>query len=174
MPDLSKELLKEMNVQIQEEIFSAYLYYAMSAWFETEGMAGFGSWMRVQAMEELTHAQRFYNHIIERGGQVELLEIAKPQTTWESPVDALRETVKHEQHITGRIYKLMAIARKDGDFGSEIGLLNWFVDEQIEEEENTGEVLQKLEMIGDSKSGLYQLDKEIGARVFDLEPNFKW
>jgi len=174
MAELSKKLHKEMNIQIQEEVYSAYLYYAMSAWFETQGFAGFATWMRVQAMEELTHAQRFYNHIIERGNEVELLEIAKPASKWKSPLDAAKGAYEHEQHITARIHKLMTIARSDNDFSAEIGLLNWFVDEQIEEEENTGAIVQKLEMIGDSKSGLYQIDKEVGARIFATEPDFKW
>jgi len=174
MTQLSKTLHKEMNIQIQEEVFSAYLYYAMSAWFETNGLLGFAKWMRVQAMEELTHGQRFYVHILERENVVELLEIHKPDSKWESPLAAAKAAYEHEKHITARIHKLMGIARKDSDFTAEIGILNWFVNEQIEEEQNTGNMAQQLDMIGDSKSGLYQLDKEMGMRAFVVDPTLKW
>lgn len=174
MPELSKKLHKELNIQIQEELFSAYLYYAMAAWFESENFPGFGHWMRVQAMEEVTHAHKFHNHILERGGEVELLEIAKPQMKWKSPIDALKAAYAHEQHITSRIHFLMDIAQEDHDHAAVVGLLNWFVEEQIEEEVTADEAVQKLSLIGDNKNGLYMLDKEMGARQFTLSPTFVW
>ncbi len=174
MPELSKKLLKEMNKQIQEEIYSAYLYYQMSAYFENGNLPGFGHWMRAQGMEEVTHAQKFFTHILERGGKVELLAIAKPQTTWDSPTAAFEDALAHEVHITGRIHKLMKIARDEGDFAAEMGILNWFVDEQIEEEVSVGEVLDKLNLIEDNKNGLYMLDKEMASRIFTLNPAITW
>jgi ferritin len=174
MPQLSENLLKEMNIQIQEEMFSAYLYYSMSAYFESENLPGFGHWMRAQAMEEVTHAQRFFTHILERGGEVELLEIKKPQSKWDSPTQAFEDALNHEYHITSRIHHLMKIARDEGDFAAEMGILNWFVDEQIEEEVSVGEVLDKLKLIEGNKNGLYMLDKELAARAFTLPPTFNW
>ncbi len=174
MSKLSSKLHKQMNKQIQEEYFSAWLYYSMAAWFDSENLPGFAHWMRVQAMEEVSHGQKFFHHILERGGAVELLDIAKPPSKWDSPLDAFEAAYKHEQHITGCIHSLMKIAREENDFESEVGLLNWFVEEQIEEEVTADEMVQKLKLIGDSRNGLYQLDKEIGARQFVLGPDFKW
>jgi len=174
MPQLSKNLLKEMNKQIQEEMFSAWLYYAMSAYFESENLPGFGHWMRAQAMEEVTHGQKFFTHIHERGGKVELLDIKKPQATWDSPTAAFEDALNHEYHITSRIHHLMKIARDEGDFAAEMGILNWFVDEQIEEEVSVGEVLDKLNLIEGNKNGLYMLDKEMAARVFTPTATMTW
>jgi ferritin len=171
MPDLSKKLHKEMNKQIQEELYSAYLYYSMGAWFESQNLLGFAHWLRVQAMEEITHAHRFHNHIIlDRRSDVEMLELAKPPCKWESPLAAFEDAFKHEQHITERIHHLMKIATDEGDYQTIVGLLNWFVTEQIEEEMNVDEYVQKLKMVGDSKNGLYLLDKEAAGRSFMPPP----
>lgn len=174
MANISDKIADAFNKQIQEELYSAYLYYAMAAWFDSENLPGFGHWMRVQAMEEVTHAQRFYSHILERGGEVELLDIAKPPKKWDSPLAALGAAFDHEQHITKCIHDLVALAREEKDYAAEVGILNWFVDEQIEEETSADEVVQKLKLIGDSKHGLYMLDKELGARAFNLAPDFDW
>lgn len=174
MPELGKKLHDELNKQIQEELFSAYLYYAMSAWFEAESLPGFAHWMRVQAMEEVIHAQKFYNHIYERGNEVELMEIAKPQAKWKSPTAAFEAALEHERHITGRIHLLLGIAREENDYAAEVGLLNWFVDEQVEEEANAMAMVDKLKLIGDSKNGLYMLDKEVGARALTPPTGFVW
>lgn len=171
MPELSEKLREEMNRQIQEETYSAYLYYSMAAWFDSENLPGFAVWMKVQAMEELTHAHRFFRHIIERRGEVELLDIAKPPTKWDSPLKAFEDAYKHELHITARIHHLMKLARDEGDYQAETGILQWFVTEQIEEEVQTDEIVQKLKMIGDKKHGLYMLDKELGTRTFVWPPD---
>lgn len=174
MPELGDRLYKEMNKQIQEEVYSAYLYFSMAGWFDANGFPGFASWMRRQAMEELTHAQKFYNHINERRREVELLEIKKPDNKWGSPLEVFEAGFNHEIYVSGKIHDLMKIAREENDFAAEMGLLQWFIDEQIEEEETANEVVTKLKMIGDNKHGLYQLDKELGARAFTLDPAFKW
>ncbi|MCX6647223.1 MAG: ferritin [bacterium] len=174
MAELSDRLHKKMNEQIQEEIFSAYLYYSMSAWFETKNLPGFGHWMRCQAMEEMMHAHRFYNHMHERRRAVELLEIKKPEYKWGSPLEIYQAAFEHELHITGKIHDLVKIANEENDYTAEVGLLQWFVNEQIEEEESTDAVVQKLNMIGEDKTGLYQLDKELGMRVVVVPPLFKW
>jgi len=174
MSELGDRLYEEMNKQIQEELYSAYLYYAMAAWFDSQGLTGFGQWMKVQAMEEVTHAHRFYNHIIGRGNEVNLLQIDMPKIAWSTPLEAAQAALNHEKHITSRINLLVKIAREEDDYTAEVSLLNWFVDEQLEEEENTGEIVDKLKLIGDSKNGLYQIDKELGARVLTVEADFKW
>jgi ferritin len=174
MPELGKKLLDELNKQIQEELYSAYLYYAMAAWFDAGNLTGFAHWMRVQAMEEVTHAQKFYNHIYERGNEVELLEIAKPPSSWKSPLAAFEASLEHERHITGRINLLVDIARKENDYSAEVSLLNWFVEEQVEEEATAMEMIHKLKLIGDSKNGLYMLDKEVGSREFNQPTGFAW
>ncbi len=166
MPELSKKLLEEMNVQIQEELFSAYLYYAIGAWFDSINLPGFAHWMRVQALEEVTHAHKFHNHIVGRRGTVEFLEIKKPPKKWESALDACEAAFKHEQHITGRIHILLDIAVKEGDHEAIYGILNWFIEEQIEEEQNTDALVQKLKMLADSKNALYMLDREVATRMF--------
>lgn len=172
MPDLSKKLLEEMNKQIQEEIYSAYLYYSMAAWFEAENLPGFGNWLKVQALEELTHAHKFYRHIIERRGEVNLLPIAQPPYKWDSPLAAFRAAFEHEVHITERINYLMKIAREENDYAAETGILQWFVEEQIEEEVQTDEVVQKLKLVSDQKPALYMLDKEMATRIFTPHTGF--
>jgi ferritin len=166
MPEINKNVTKEFNKQIQEETYSAWLYYSMAAWFEGKNLTGFAMWLKVQALEEMTHAHRFYHHIIDRLGEVELLEIAKPPKEWDSPLAAFEAAYKHEVHITNRIHHLMKLVRDEGDFSAEFGLLNWFETEQIEEEQQTDAIAQKLRTLGDSKDGLILLDKELGIRTF--------
>ena len=162
-----------MNKQIQEETFSAYLYYSMAGFAEAANLGGFAMWLKVQALEELTHAHRFYHHIIvDRRGEIELLQIDKPQTKWKDMLDVFQAAYKHEVHITERINLLVSIAREEKDYTAETGLLQWFINEQIEEEFQTDEIVQKLKMLGDDKLALYQLDKELGMRVFTQDPTF--
>ncbi len=160
------------NKQINEELFSSYLYLSMSAYFASIALEGFSSWMRVQAMEEMIHAQKFYNFIIERGGRVTLDSIAKPQIDWKSPLEAFEDTYKHEQHITSCINKLVDLAIKERDHASN-NFLQWFVAEQVEEEASAESILQKLKLIGDKGNGIFMLDKELGQRVFVMPPATK-
>jgi ferritin len=155
------------NEQIMHETFSAYLYLSMVAYLQAEGFDGMAQWMRAQAMEEMTHAMKFFDHVNERGGEVELLEIKKPQFRWESPLDAFKAALKHEQFITGRISELMKLASGENDFASK-SLLQWFIDEQVEEEDNATKNVQNLEMVGDSGQGLLMIDREMGSRVFNF------
>ena len=173
MPRISGELLKELNKQIQEEIYSAYLYYSMAAWFDSENLPGFAHWLKLQAMEELTHAHRFYRHIVDRLNEVELLEIAKPPSKWSSPLNAFEEAFKHEEHITARIQFLMELAGKEGDHSAVVGVLQWFVTEQIEEETQFDAVVAKLRMAGDNKGALYVLDREMATRTFTWPPDLE-
>ncbi len=162
---IKEKMEKALNDQIQEELFSAYLYMSMSANFAAQNLEGFASWMCVQAMEEFTHAQRFYNHILERGGTIELKQIDKPQQKWEKPLDAFEAAFEHEKHITSCIHKLYKLSREIDDYESE-SMLQWFIDEQVEEEDTASGTVEKLKLIGDHGQGILMLDKELGARTF--------
>jgi len=163
---LKKAIEKEFNNQINEETFSAYLYWSMSAWFERQNLPGFANWMRVQAQEEMTHALKFYSHILERGGAVKLAAIAAPDTDWKDVEDAFAATLKHENHITERINMLVDLAIKEKDHAGN-QFLQWFVNEQVEEEKNAEAILGQLKMLGKQPgAALYMLDKELAARVF--------
>lgn len=164
---MNQKLNVAVNKQINEELFSSYLYLSMSAWFQTQNLKGFANWMKVQAQEEAVHAKIFFDHIIDRGGEVKLAAIEGPKTKWASPLEAFKDTLEHEKHITSCIHGLMDLALAEKDHAAAIKL-QWFVTEQVEEEANAEELLAKLEMIGESNNGIYMLDKELMARVFTL------
>ncbi len=161
---LKDKMLNALNKQIQEELYSAYLYLSMSNWFDSIGLKGFANWMMVQFKEELAHAMKIYNYIQYQGGFVELMEIAKPPAKWDSPLHAFEETLKHERHITQCINELVDLAEELKDRAT-FNFLQWFVDEQVEEEANDIEIIEKLKLIGDNKSALFMLDKELGGRT---------
>jgi ferritin len=121
--------------------------------------------MRIQAHEETIHAMKFFDHIIDRGGKVGLLDMKQLKTAWASPLEAWKDAYAHEQLITSKIHDILKVVREEGDYSAE-PLLNWFVNEQIEEEKNTSAVAAQLERVGASKDGLYMLDKELLARVW--------
>lgn len=160
---IPEKIQKEFNNQINEEMFSAYLYLAMSAQFAEKSLDGFAAWMAAQANEEMVHAMKFYNHIIDRGGKIELQGIDKPEGKWECPLCAFQAALKHEEHITGRIDKLMDLAIKENDHAS-MTMLQWFVDEQVEEEASVGKIVDQLELIGDAQNGIFMMDKELAQR----------
>jgi len=160
---MEKEFEREMNKQINEELYSAYLYLAISADFESKGFRGFAGWMKVQAKEELNHAMKFYQHLIERGCKVELAEISAPQKEWKNPLTAFEDALSHEKHITARINKLMEMAKTGKDYPSE-NFLQWFVDEQVEEEATAEENIFKIKSIGDSQGSMLWFDHELGKR----------
>ncbi len=161
---LSATMLKELNNQITEETFSAYLYLSMAAYFHDANLEGFAQWMEVQAMEELTHAKKFFDYIIERGGRVALEAIKKPQAEWKSPLEAFEAAYAHEQHITGRINMLMDMALAEKDHAT-CAMLQWFVSEQVEEEANASSIVNKLKMVSGT-NGMFYLDRELGKRTF--------
>jgi ferritin len=166
---MNEKIEKAYNEQINAETFSAYLYWSVAAYFESIGLSGFSQWMRAQAQEEMLHASKFFNAILERGGKVELTEIEGPDTDWDSPLAAFEAAYAHEQYITGRINDLMDLAIEQGDHASK-SLLQWFVDEQVEEEDSVLEIVDQLKLIGDEGRGLLMLDRELGARVFTPPP----
>jgi ferritin len=163
---LKKSIEKAFNEQINAETYSAYLYWSMSAWCETNNLPGFANWMRIQAQEEMTHALKFYTHILERGGQVKLTAIEGPETEWKDIEAVFAATLKHENDVTERINALVDLAIKEKDHASN-QYLQWFVNEQVEEEKNAEQILGQLKIMGKQPgAALYMLDKEMAARVF--------
>ncbi len=162
---LSKKMEKALNAQINAELYSSYLYLAMSAYLDSEGYAGMAQWMRTQYQEEEFHAMKMFDYVSERGGRVILKAIDAPKATWKSPENVFTETLKHEQLVTSLIHKLVKLARAEDDYASE-SFLRWFVDEQVEEEATADAILQKVKMVGKTGNALYMLDKELGQRVF--------
>jgi ferritin len=162
---ISKRMQDEMNQQIKHEAASAYLYMSMAAYFHSKSLDGMAQWMTAQAQEEVAHAMRFYAHINERGGRVELQAIDKPASDWATPLDAFKASLAHEQFITGRIDELVRVAREESDNAAGI-MLQWFVSEQVEEEATVSTVVDMLSLIGDSGHGLLMADRELGARTY--------
>jgi ferritin len=160
---LSAKMEKALNDQINAELFSYYLYLSMSTWFTSRNLGGFAGWMIVQAGEENEHAMKFYGHIHERGGRVKLQPIEGPQVEWNSPLEAFKAAYEHEKYITGRIHNLVKMALEESDYASN-SFLQWFVDEQVEEEAAASEIVERLKMIGDHTGGLMMLDHELGKR----------
>ena len=164
---LKEKMLAAFNKQINAEMYSAYLYLSMEAYFQSINLTGFANWMRVQTQEEMMHAMKFYDFVFERGGKVTLEAIDKPPFSWESPLAAFKEVLKHEQHVTSLINDLVDLAIKEKDHASNI-FLQWFVTEQVEEEASADAVIQRLKLAKDNASGLFMIDAELGQRVFTM------
>ena len=162
---LNNDMEKALNAQVNAEMYSAYLYLSMSAFFQSKSLSGFAGWMRVQAQEEMVHAMKFYDFINERGGRVILEPIEAPPTDWDSPLATFEAVYEHEQKVTGLINELVELAREKHDHATNI-FLQWFVSEQVEEEDSANEVVEKIKLVGDAKGGLFMLDRELGQRVF--------
>lgn len=162
---LNKEVEKAINAQINAEFWSAYLYLSMSMHFANQGYAGIANWFMVQFKEEQDHATIFMNYINSRGGKVVLEPIAAVDTEWESPLAAFAATLTHEQKVTSLINGIYAVATANNDYATQ-NMLQWFIDEQVEEEENARGYIDALKMIGDNGYGLYMFDKELAARAY--------
>ena|SRR5699024_4649743 len=160
---IKRKIEEAVNNQIQAEFQSAYNYLAASAWFEEKSLNGFASWLKAQWEEEIGHAMKFYNHLIQRDGRPVLQNIDKPAAHFDSPRKAFEIALEQERSITKRIHKMYGMAKKEGDYPLE-SLLLWFIDEQVEEEDAVQEIIDKLELIGDNGSGLYLLDREMSER----------
>ncbi|RPI05710.1 MAG: ferritin [Ignavibacteriae bacterium] len=160
---ISKPLQVAVNEQINFELFSAYLYLSMSAHFESQNLPGFASWTRIQYQEETGHAMKLYRYLIDRNGAVTLKAIDQPATKFKTPLDIFKQILEHEQKVTVRIHKLYELASKEKDYAAEI-FLQWFVNEQVEEEKNAGDIIAMLEMIGDSPVSVIMADRQLGAR----------
>jgi ferritin len=160
---LSAKIEKALNDQINLELCSAYAYLGMAAYFGQTPYAGFAKWMDVQSQEELGHARRIFKYVGERNGQVTLKAIPEPKAEYRSALDVFRASLAHEQKVSASICSLCELATAEKDFAT-VSFLKWFLDEQVEEEKNVTEIVNKLEMIGDNRSGLFQLDHHVGKR----------
>jgi ferritin len=162
---LKKIITDSLNEQINKEVYSAYLYQSMAAYSSSLGLNGFANWFSIQVQEELLHAKMFYDYIIQHGERVVLKAIEQPQSEFESAKGLFAKTLEHEQFVTSLIHKLLRLAKDENDSATEI-FLQWFVSEQVEEEANASEILQKLTLIKEDMSGLLFLDGELAKRVF--------
>ena len=160
---ISEAMTAAINDQIKAEFDSAYIYLAMSAYFEDAGLAGMSHWMRKQYKEEVEHAEKFIEYLYERGARVIIPEIAKPKESYNDALDVFKTAYAHEQYVTSRIYKLVDLAVSEKDYATQ-SMLKWFVDEQMEEEDNTGGIVAKLEFLGGDKHSVYMVDRELATR----------
>jgi ferritin len=164
----TKAVEAAINDQIAKEFFASHLYLSMVAWFEDKNLPGFAHWMRMQAEEERGHAMRLFNYLIEAGGRVRLMAIDAPAVDFESPLQVMQESLKHEQKVTASIRTMYELADKEKDYGTQLHL-QWFITEQQEEEKNVGDVIARLEMAGDNKVALMFIDRELGSRGPEAE-----
>jgi ferritin len=160
---LSKAMQNALNDQIQKEMYSSYLYLAMSAYCEANNLPGSAKWTRIQSQEEMSHAMKLYDYVTDRGGQVTLEAIQKPPAEYKSALDIFRKVLEHEQHVTASIHKLYAQAVKENDYASQI-VLQWFVTEQVEEEKNATAIVEQFKAVGESKTSIMMLDRHLGKR----------
>jgi ferritin len=163
---ISETMQKTINEQINKEFFSAYLYLAMAAHFESKNLPGFASWMLVQAGEEQEHGMKFFEYLIDRGGKVELKLIDSPMMNWKSNLEVFKHVEEHEALVTASINALYETALHEKDFASQI-LLQWFITEQVEEEKNASDIVQQLEMIDAKGTAVLMLDHQLGKRKGD-------
>jgi len=163
---ISPKMEKALNEQLNFELYSSYIYLSMAACLERSGLPGFSNWMRIQTQEEVSHADKFYHHILERGGKVTLGQINAPKVDWPSVLAAFEEALEHERLVTSRINELMSLALDEKDHASAM-FLQWFVSEQVEEEATADEIIQKLKLASESKAALFMMDKDMSTRAFN-------
>ncbi len=159
----SQKLQDAINDQINAELYSAYIYLAMSAHFQDQNLPGFAKWMRLQYEEETFHALKLFDYLHDRGGQAVLKPIAAPHAEAGSTLQVFEQTLAHEQKVTGLIHNLYKLALEEADYPTQI-LLQWYISEQVEEEKNAADAVASLRRIGDFGPGLLMLDREMGAR----------
>lgn len=163
---ISKKMEQALNEQLNFEIYSAYVYLAMSAHCESKGLKGFANWFYIQYQEEMTHAMKFYNFILDKSAEVELDAIDKPKKEYTDLIAIFKETLAHEQEVTARIYKLVDMAIDERDHGTN-AFLQWFVTEQVEEEASVNQIIDKLKLVEGNGNGVFMLDAELATRVLD-------
>jgi ferritin len=166
---LSEKMEKALNAQVNAELFSAYLYVSMAAYFESVNLGGMATWMRMQAKEEETHAMKIFDFINDRGGRVTLTAIDAPETEWDSALAVFEAGYAHEQKVTGLINDLVKVAREENDPATE-AFLQWFVSEQVEEEKTADGIVQALKMVQSNPPALLMMDRELGQRQPPAEP----
>lgn len=162
---MNESMEKALNEQVNAEFYSSYLYLGMESYFQSLSLDGFAAWMRAQVQEEMFHGMKIYDYIHERGGRVVLDAIDKPEQIWPSPLACFEQVLAHEQKVTALINNLMDVAIDNRDHAAKV-FLDWFVEEQVEEEASVGAIVDKLRLIGDDSSGLFFLDAELAKRVF--------
>ena len=162
---LNKKVEKALIGQINAEMWSAYLYLSMAAYCHSIGQPGMASWFEVQFQEEQDHAKILFNYVNSRNGRVVLKKIEEVPTEWDGVLDVFESTLKHEQKVTALINDLYALTHEENDFATQ-SMLKWFIDEQVEEEENAQNIIDNIKMIKDNGYGIYMLDKELGARTY--------
>ncbi len=160
---LKEKVLDALNDQLNYELYSAYIYLAMGAYLEDMNLPGMSNWMKAQAQEEVMHAMKFYDYINNRHARVKLAQIDDPGFEWDSPLDAFETAFKHEQKVSDRIHKLLDLARDESDHPTQ-SFLQWFVDEQVEEESSVDDIVQKLKLAGTQGPGLLIVDQELAGR----------
>lgn len=165
---LSQSLQDALNEQVKNEFYSAHVYLSMASWFEAQALPGFAKWMRVQYQEELTHGLRIFDFINDRGGRALVYGFDTPPSDWKSPLNVFDNSYAHEQKVTAMINNLYALAVKENDYPT-IVLLQWFINEQVEEEKNAKLIVDQLRMAGDNATALLLLDREMGARTPEAE-----
>jgi ferritin len=163
---LSEKMQAAINAQIQHELYSAYLYLAMSAHFEASNLSGFAKWTRMQANEEQEHSMKLFDFINDRGGRVKLEAIAQPPFEFGSPLEVFEQIYAHEQKVTSLIHKLYETALAEKDYPAQV-MLHWFIDEQVEEEKNSGDIVAQLKMVDQHMGNIMYIDRHVGKRAED-------
>ena len=160
---MNKKVYKVFNEQVQAELYSAYMYLAMSLYLEDKNFKGMASWLKIQYEEERQHAFRLAKFMQERGVKPELLQIDAPPAEYGTPLEVFTKALEHEQYVTSRIHSMYEVAVIEKDYAA-MTHLHWFIDEQVEEEDQTREIVDKLTMVGDNMNGLFVIDSQLGAR----------
>lgn len=165
---MNQRMQDALNAQVNAELYSAYIYLSMAAHFKAVNLPGFAHWMRIQTMEEVAHAMKIFDFINERGGRAVLQTIEGPPVEFGAPLDVMQAAYDHERHVTSLIHSLYDLAIEEKDHATRI-MLEWFVTEQVEEEDNTSSIVDQLQMMGDHPQGLFMLDRELAARPMPTE-----
>ena len=163
---LTEKMMAALNEQIKEEYTSAFVYLQMAALADSKGLPGFSNWFRMQYKEELAHAERFFNYVLERDGEVQLKELEAPKLGDETPLSLFEKALHHEQHISACIFKLKDLAKSESDHATDV-FLEWFVNEQVEEESSTRAVIDQLRLVEGNPNGLFMIDRELAGRTLE-------
>jgi ferritin len=166
---IKKVMEDAINAQVARELYSSNLYLSMAGFYHSLNLTGFANWMRVQAQEEMAHAIKLFDYLLDRGGHAIINEIPAPPSVWDNPLAAFETAYEHEQMVTSWINNLADLAVKEGDHATHI-LLNWFITEQVEEEASTGEKVERIRMVEGSKAGLFMIDNELKTRIYTPPP----
>jgi ferritin len=160
---ISKAMQDAINEQIKNEFYSAYMYLSMSAYFQANNLPGFAAWLRIQFQEEQTHALKLYDHMIDRGGRIDLKALSQPPAEWKTSLEAFQNVLTHEQHVTALINQVYETALSEKDYPAQV-MLQWFINEQVEEEKNATEIVEQLKLVDTHGTAVLMLDHRLGKR----------